>query len=528
MSEKISYLNVFFQHDKECLPALTSEELADYIPALIFVFDTETNSIRYGNRKFVEFTGRKTNSLFQWRNVLTALFHPADHGFVHDLLDADERHHRAMLGDRTVRLCDGQGRYLTHRLQVNIIRRRDNGQPHLILFIAEDITDLLKSKEEIETTRELLDETEELLQFGSWAWDVSTNTVSWTSGLYSLMEYSREEVAGKVGLDFYFSHVLEENVEPLRDRVRHALEDKADFSYEYVIRTRSGALKNISTRGRVVTNERGEVIKVLCINRDITALRSFEKEQERSIRELNRSNRDLEEFAYIASHDLQEPLRKISMFTERLKAKYDKALDQEGELFIERILLSAANMRTLIDNLLEFSRTNRRSYTLDQVSLEAVLENVISELELKIEETGAKIDISGHFPVVQAATSEMKQLFGNILSNAIKFRKKEREAHVRVRAARLSQQEKQALGLAPNKIFYKVEIEDNGIGFEPEYSEKIFQVFQRLNGKSEYPGSGIGLAICKKIVEKHNGLIFARSQPEQGATFTVVLPEKQF
>src|SRR5690606_35470231 len=115
--------------------------------------------------------------------------------------------------------------------------------------------------------------------------------------------------------------------------------------------------------GKVVKDESGAVVKMLCINRDITDIRSFEKEQERNIRELNRSNRELEEFAYIASHDLQEPLRKISMFTERLKAKYDQTIDKEGELFIERVLASAANMRALIDNLLDFSRANSRSGT---------------------------------------------------------------------------------------------------------------------------------------------------------------------
>lgn len=386
----------------------------------------------------------------------------------------------------------------------------------------------LKSKEELETTRELLEETEELLQFGSWAWDIASDSVTWTSGLYSLLGYSPEEVQDRVGLDFYISHVLEDYSQAFRDTIEGALRDKEDFVFEYVIKTRTGALKNISTKCKLLKDEAGKVQKMLCINRDITALRSFEKEQERNIRELNRSNRDLEEFAYIASHDLQEPLRKISMFTERLRAKYESGLDQEGELFIDRILASASNMRTLIDNLLDFSRANRRSNTFDQVDLQSILQNVISELELKIEETHARIEFEGNFPTLEAVSSEMAQLFGNILSNAIKFRKRNTVAQVRVQGSKLSRAEKHMLGLPSNQQFHKTEITDNGIGFEPEYAERIFQIFQRLNGKSEYPGSGIGLAICKKIVEKHNGLIFAKSKPEEGATFTVILPEKQF
>lgn len=394
--------------------------------------------------------------------------------------------------------------------------------------MANDITEDFKDKEEFETTRELLDETEELLQFGSWAWELSTNIVTWTPGLYSLLEYSCKEVEGRIGLNFYLSHVLDEYRQTFEDILSTAMKEKADFSYEYVIKTKSGALKTISTRGKLVKDATGEVVKILCINRDITAMRTLEKDQERHIRELNRSNRDLEEFAYIASHDLQEPLRKISMFTERLKAKYDKALDNEGNFFIERILASASNMRTLIDDLLNFSRANRRALTFDEVDFKSVFDGVTSELDLKIEETGTVIRFSGTLPTIQAVTSEMKQLFANILSNAIKFRKQNVPPEIDVSSSELSKTEKQALGLPATICFYRIEVQDNGIGFEGEYAERIFQIFQRLNGKAEYPGSGIGLAICKKIVEKHGGLIFAKSAPDRGATFTVVLPEKQF
>jgi PAS domain S-box-containing protein len=527
MNEKISFLNFFFQHEKDCLPLFLSENIADSLPALIFIYDTDSCSIRYGNQKFAEFTGKPLRDLQSSITPLKSFVHQEDfmriEGLVNSMSFQENLPSRCL-----VRLSDRRRQFHPHQVSGNILKRNEDGCPKLILFIAHDRINVLKSKEEIETTRELLDETEELLQFGSWAWEISTNTVTWTAGLYSLLGYSRQEVAGRIGFDFYLSHVLEEYAQPFQEMIEKALAEKSDFAYEYLIKTHSGALKNISTKGKLVKDESGEVLKILCINRDITALRSFEKEQERNIRELNRSNKDLEEFAYIASHDLQEPLRKISMFTERLKAKYDKSLDKEGELFIERILASAGNMRTLIDNLLEFSRANRRSNTYDQVPIKLILESVISELELKIEETKARITLSGTFPTLEAVTSEMTQLFNNILSNAIKFRKNQTVAEVNVQAAKLAKVEKQVLGLPLNNMFHKIEVQDNGIGFEPEYADKIFQIFQRLNGKAEYPGSGIGLAICKKIVEKHNGLIFAKSQPEQGATFTIILPEKQF
>jgi signal transduction histidine kinase len=388
-------------------------------------------------------------------------------------------------------------------------------------------SDAVKIKDEIQTTRELLDETEELLQFGSWTWDIRTNNVLWTPGLYSLLGYTPDEIADRIDVNFYVSHVVEEYAPVLCDLIDTSVREKSDFSCEYLLKTRTGVTKNISTHGKLVKDDQGEAIKLLCINRDVTPLRNFEKEQERNIRDLNRSNRELEEFAYIASHDLQEPLRKISMFTERLKAKYENAFDEEGELFIGRILASASNMRTLIDDLLDFSRANRRLGSFDQVQIKAVLDAVISELELTIEEAKATLLISGTLPVIEAVSLEMKQLFGNILSNAIKFRTNATPPEIRIHSSRVTRSEKAALGLSGNGTFHKIEIQDNGIGFDPEYSEKIFQIFQRLNAKAQYPGSGIGLAICKKIVEKHNGLIFAKSLPEKGATFTVILPEKQ-
>lgn len=390
-------------------------------------------------------------------------------------------------------------------------------------------TAVLKSKDELETTRELLDETEELLQFGSWTWELGTNSVTWTSGLYTLLEYDAADGANTVSLDFYLTHVLDEYRSSFREIIRQATERREDFTYEYVVRTKSGALKTISSRGKLLKDAHGDVLKLLCINRDVTAARTFVKEQERNIRELNRSNRDLEEFAYIASHDLQEPLRKISMFTERLKAHHDKtAPDKEAELFMDRILASAANMRTLIDNLLDFSRANRRSQNFEQVDLRAVLDSVLSELELKIEETKSAIRFSGNFPVIEAVASEMSQVFSNVLSNAIKFKKPDITAEIDISATQLSEMEKQVLGLPITQTYFRVDVQDNGIGFENQYADRIFQIFQRLNGKSEYPGSGIGLAICKKIVEKHNGLIFAKGDLDAGATFTIVLPEKQF
>jgi PAS domain S-box-containing protein len=526
MNEKISFLNLFFQPGKDLIPLLLTEKLSEHFGSLIFIYDAESRSIRYINQNFADYTGKNYDELRECVNVFQAFVHAGDLSDFEQLLQVHPEGKKKSV-DR-VRLQDHKGNLRFYTVHASPLQKNEEGQTTLILFTAQDISQALKTKEEIDTTRELLDETEELLQFGSWAWDLNTQSVTWTSGLYSLLGYFPEEIEGRIDYDFYLSHVLEESYQSFQDTIQQSIRNKTDFDLEYFIRTKSGVIKTVSTKGKIVKNEVGDVVKVLCINRDITSLRSFEKDQERNIRELNRSNKELEEFAYIASHDLQEPLRKVSMFTERLKAKFVNNLDKEGELFIDRILNSAANMRILIDNLLEFSRANRRTHTYDQVNLRTLLEEVISELELKIEETKSNITLSGTFPTLEAVSSEMKQLFGNILSNAIKFRKPSAIADIRVQSTKLSKAEKLTFNFPQNVVFWRIDIKDNGIGFEEEYSEKIFQIFQRLNGKAEYPGSGIGLAICKKIAEKHNGVIFAKSEIDQGSVFSVILPEKQF
>jgi light-regulated signal transduction histidine kinase (bacteriophytochrome) len=252
----------------------------------------------------------------------------------------------------------------------------------------------------------------------------------------------------------------------------------------------------------------------------------FQKILENKVRELDRSNRELEEFAYIASHDLQEPLRKITSFSERLKEKLPSNLEPDVQLYLNRMLAATDNMRTLIDNLLEFSRTSRISEPFVKTDLNNIISEVKADLELKIEETSTSIS-SEVLPVIDAIPMQMKQLFTNLFTNAIKFKGEGSTPKIEIRCSELSDEEKDANHLRHNHRYYKIVVKDYGIGFDQEFAMKIFQIFQRLHGKAEYPGSGIGLAICKKIVENHSGRIFAESEPGKGAEFITILPESQ-
>ena len=252
----------------------------------------------------------------------------------------------------------------------------------------------------------------------------------------------------------------------------------------------------------------------------------FQKILENKVRELDRSNKELEEFAYIASHDLQEPLRKITSFSERLKEKLPPNLEPDVQLYLNRMLAATDNMRMLIDNLLEFSRTSRISEPFVKTDLNNIISEVKADLELKIEETSTNIT-SEVLPVIDAIPMQMRQLFTNLFTNAIKFKGEGATPKIDITSSELSNEEKDSNHLRHNIRYFKIIVKDYGIGFDQEFSMKIFQIFQRLHGKAEYPGSGIGLAICKKIVENHSGRIFAESEPGKGAAFITILPESQ-
>lgn len=225
---------------------------------------------------------------------------------------------------------------------------------------------------------------------------------------------------------------------------------------------------------------------------------------------LEESNKALQDFAHIASHDLQEPLRKIETFGNMLAAKYAPVLEEQGRDYISRMQNAASRMRVLVKDLLEYARASTKGGTAGRVNLKRVVHDVLSDLEVRIAQTNASIEI-GDLPEINADGVQMSQLFQNLISNALKFHG-DTQPHIVI----FSQG-------CPDGIC-EIRVHDKGIGFKQEFSEQIFAPFQRLHGKSQYEGTGIGLAICRKIVERHGGTIRAESSPGKGATFIINLP----
>ncbi len=234
------------------------------------------------------------------------------------------------------------------------------------------------------------------------------------------------------------------------------------------------------------------------------------------------SNRELQEFAYVASHDLQEPLRKIEAFSDRLKKKYADVLDGDGLVYVERMQGASARMRTLIGDLLDYSRITTKAKPLGPVDLEAIVGAAVSDLEIAIETSGATVRHSG-LPVVTGDATQMRQVFQNLISNALKFRKPDvaPEIEITAKPAPVSGEAEQ------RGPMIEIHVCDNGIGFDNKYADQIFKIFHRLHGRSEYEGTGIGLATCRKIMDRHGGTISASSEPGAGTTVSIVVPAGQ-
>jgi PAS domain S-box-containing protein len=266
---------------------------------------------------------------------------------------------------------------------------------------------------------------------------------------------------------------------------------------------------------KAILDTDGRVAEIMCIGNDITARRRVEEE-------LERSNRELQEFAFIASHDLHEPLRKVMAFGDRLNSRYGDRLGEDGRDYLQRMRKAAFRMQTLIESLLSYSRVTTKAETYSAVDLNVLMKEILGDLETSIADNGVRIEVE-RLPVVDADSNQMRQLFQNLIANALKYHGTE-APFVRI----LGRKADPITGRTGSGISegYQILVEDNGIGFDEKYLDRIFTPFQRLHGRDAYEGTGMGLAICRKIMDRHGGSLTARSTPGKGSTFIVTLPSR--
>jgi light-regulated signal transduction histidine kinase (bacteriophytochrome) len=269
----------------------------------------------------------------------------------------------------------------------------------------------------------------------------------------------------------------------------------------------------VESRWALRRGEDGKPAGFLVVNRDITARKLAEEALRSNMARLELVNAELQEFAFVAAHDLQEPLRKIMTFCDMAKTRCAPVLDGTSHDYLDRIARSASRMRQLLRDLLEFSRVAAKSEPFKKIDLVKIVREAADVFEASVKETGCQIEIE-NIPAVEADETQMSGLFQNLLGNALKFRGAE-IPKVKV------------YGELDRKRICEIFIKDNGIGFDQKFAELIFKPFQRLHGRGEYDGTGMGLAICRKIVERHGGNISAESEPGKGSTFIIRLPVRQ-
>lgn len=318
-------------------------------------------------------------------------------------------------------------------------------------------------------------------------------------------------------------------------------EGRPVYGYEIVVQRPDGTKRNVLPHPRPIFDESGKVVEVVNMLVDVTDQRRRDKQEKDKLEklvqkrtkdlqklnfELERSNDELEQYAYVASHDLQEPLRKIQTFANLIKIRHGNSLEEDAKHSLEKILSSANRMTKLINDLLKLSRLSENGQPFMQTDLNDTLNKVTADFEVIIKQKNATIINSG-LPIIEAIPLQISQLFHNLLGNSLKFSGDSLPV-IRISSQLLFNDElRQYPKLDQKKQYVKIMFKDNGIGFDPDYSEQIFNLFSRLNGRSMIEGSGIGLALCRKIASNHHGYIFAESKENEGASFFILLPVHQ-
>jgi PAS domain S-box-containing protein len=377
-----------------------------------------------------------------------------------------------------------------------------------LLGIFWDITERKQAEQELKESERRLRTLQENVQLIAVTLDTEGTILFCNDYCLALTGWRRDEVLGRNWFDIFVPPQL-----GVREMFHDTLIKGAlPAHYENPILTRNGRELHIVWSNSVFTNRGGPIIGVTSLGVDVTEQRNVEGQLRRALQELERSNKELEQFAYVASHDLQEPLRTVGSFAELVSQRYAGKLDKDGNEFLGFMIDSARRAQHLINDLLQYSRVGSRAKPFELIHVEEVLALAIDNLRTSIEEGGAVVT-HDPMPSLRADPTQMLQLLQNLVGNAVKFRRPEEPCRVHVSCRE-----------EPDRWVFTVR--DNGIGIAPQYFERIFVIFQRLHSRGKYPGTGIGLAVCKKIVERHGGRIWVESEPGRGSSFHFSIPRK--
>lgn len=394
-----------------------------------------------------------------------------------------------------------------------------NGEIIGVVINVRDVTETKIKEEELLRTNERFFYAAKATNDAIWDWDIQCNKVFRVGdGLRNIFGYDKDEAAKDD--DFWINRVHPDDLRSMISKREQILNhtDELYWEDEYRFKKADGAYAHVFDKGYIIRDEKGTPIRMIGTTQDISQQKETEalllelnNRLKRRAEELANSNVELERFAYVASHDLQEPLRMVTSFLQLLKKRYDDKLDETAVQYINFAVDGAERMKTLIMDLLDYSRVGSNTEPNEDVDLNLLIEDVRDVFGKTIDEVKATITVSP-LPIVKGTRTQLFQLFQNLISNAIKYQSKE-SPKIQIR-------------YKEEQDHYLFEVQDNGIGIDPAFHEKIFVIFHRLHSRSEYGGTGIGLAICKKIVERHNGNIWVKSAVGEGSTFFFTLSKR--
>ena len=388
------------------------------------------------------------------------------------------------------------------------------------IMIIKKLKEVNASNEELTMAIETSTMAEQIGKYGTWQYNKDNHEFSFSNNLYKLFNLPEDD---KDQLELALSKFCPEELLNVKNKAKKMRVNEFLGPNNFSIVTSKGETKHLRYIGKMVENFEGRKI-LLGVTTDITeeVLNNLEITQKNI--ELETSNKELHAFNYVASHDLQEPLRKIETFISRIEIEDFSQLSESSKQYFERIKISSVRMRNLIQDLLQFSRTNTSEKVFQKVDLNEILLLAKNEVLGGAEDGNIILD-SEKLPSLMAIPFQMKQLFINLLGNSIKYKKPNNSVKVKIEYKKLKLDELNKVKFPEKRLYHQIIVSDNGLGFESKYKDKIFELFSRLHNKDQIVGTGIGLAICRKIVENHKGTITAKGSVGKGAVFTIILPD---
>lgn len=491
--------------------------------------DLKTNELEWSDTLYHIYELNKGEDKIDY-NIVASYNHPDDAETVsermarsRETLKPFDFFYRIILPGERIKILHAKGEIILDK----------RGNPDKMHGTLQDVTQQKEAENQLRNYQEFIQKITNVTPSIITTYNIRTGVYSFVNNaVEKLLGYSAGDIIS-LGMPFMLSIIHPDDLDTLLEKNNKAIEQAnanipADggepiVEFKYRMQHKAGGYRWLHTYGTVFERDaEGLVESVLNVSVDITEQEESERQLFQKNRELQQSNSSLEEYAYVASHDLKEPLRKISTFGDRLFSSQYNNFTEDGRVYLQKIIDSSRRMQLMINDLLSVSTiTGNKQF--EHVSLKEILSEALQSIEHKIDEKNARINYAD-LPMAYVVPSQFRQLFQNLINNSLKFTRGDIQPEINISFKYLSYADVAPYNMSKARKYLQIAIEDNGIGFDNIYANKIFTIFQRLHGKQEYEGTGIGLAICKKIVENHSGIISASGIQNKGATFTITFP----